>query len=267
MTTNDAALRPLADLFDLTGRVAVVTGAAMGIGRAVAERLARSGASVVIADRDGVAADDVAAELKQRGHDALGVRVDVAHEPDVTALFETTVRWRTRVDILVNNAGIYPSTPVSAMSMEQFESVLRVNLVGSFLCCRSAAALMPRGGSIVNITSIDALHPSAVGLAHYDASKHGLWGFTRNLALELAPRGIRVNALAPGAIATPGVAHMQAAAGQAAEDMLAAFLARIPLGRIGEPDDIARLVLVLASDASAYMTGSQVVVDGGALLA
>lgn len=266
---NESSIRPLADLFDLSGRTAVVTGAAMGIGSAVARRLGEAGASVVIADRDGDAAERTADELRLRGHDVVTVSADVSDEWDVTALFDTAARWRDGVGILVNNAGIFPTVPVLDMTSEQFDRVLDVNLRGAFLCSRAAARLMREGGqgSIVNITSIDALHPSMTGLAHYDASKHGLWGFTKNLALELAPYGIRVNAVAPGAVATPGVADMNPSGdGPSADEVLDAFLARIPLGRIGEPDDIARTVLFLASDASSYMTGSQVVVDGGVLL-
>jgi 2-deoxy-D-gluconate 3-dehydrogenase len=127
-----------------------------------------------------------------------------------------------------------------------------------------------RGGRIINVTSIDALHPSSPGLAPYDASEHGVWGFTKNVALELAPHRITVNAIAPGGIATPGAAHMadglQPHGGIDIEAVLQAFIARIPLGRMGEPDDIGRVALFLASDLAAYMTGSQVVVDGGALL-
>ena len=129
-----------------------------------------------------------------------------------------------------------------------------------------------KGGKIINITSIDAIHPSMVGLAHYDASKHGVWGFTKNVALELAPHGITVNAIAPGGVATPGVAKMQSGAAQPADATAAkaasdAFMATIPMHRMGEPDDIGKVALFLASDMSSYMTGSQVIVDGGALIA
>jgi 2-deoxy-D-gluconate 3-dehydrogenase len=167
------------------------------------------------------------------------------------------------IDILVNNAGIYPMVPLADLDAATFRHVLDVNLTGLFLCTKHASARMieqGRGGRIVNVTSIDALHPSMVGLSHYDASKHGAWGFTKNVALDLAPHGIWVNAVAPGGIMTPGTGEMD-------EENMRAFEAMIPMGRLGEPDDIARAVLFLASELASYMTGSQIVVDGGRLLA
>ncbi|HLG25532.1 MAG TPA: SDR family NAD(P)-dependent oxidoreductase, partial [Candidatus Gracilibacteria bacterium] len=158
------------------------------------------------------------------------------------------------------------------MSKEDFEKVIAVNLGGVFLCTKYASEQMKKqwnGGKIMNISSIDALHPSAIGLAHYDASKHGVWGFTKNSALELASHKIWVNAIAPGAIATPGVAEMQKATAGKPVDMtkvLEAFLNKIPMHRMGEPDDIGKVALFLASDMSSYMTGEQIVVDGGVLL-
>ena len=259
------------DLLDLTGRTAIVTGGAMGIGRGIVERLAEAGAAVVVADVDLEAAETAAKELVARRRDVLAMRVDVGDEDDVRRLVSDTIGWRGHVDILVSNAGIFPSTPVLDMTADEFDRVLRVNLRGIFLCAREVAHRMKAqgtGGRIINVTSIDALHPSAVGLAHYDASKHGAWGFTKNLALELAPHRIWVNAIAPGAVATPGVAHMQqgAAGGVDPKAVLEAFMDRVPMHRIGTPDDIARVALFLASDMASYLTGAQVVVDGGALL-
>jgi 2-deoxy-D-gluconate 3-dehydrogenase len=151
------------------------------------------------------------------------------------------------------------------METADFDRVVSVNLRGVFLCTREAALAMVeqgRGGAIVNVTSVDALHPSMVGLAHYDASKHGVWGFTKNVALELSPHGIRVNAVAPGGVLTEGVKEMGGDTAQAVE----AFASRIPMHHMGDPDDIARAVLFLASPLSSYMTGAQIVVDGGVLL-
>ena len=162
--------------------------------------------------------------------------------------------------------------PVLDMSPEDFDRVIRTKLRGVYLCSREAALRMrdqEAGGRIINVTSVDALHPPAVGLAHYDASKHGAWGFTKNLAIELAPHGIWVNAIAPGAIATPGVAAMQAGGAGAGVDpqkILETFLAKIPMRRMGAPDDIARAAMFLASDLASYITGAQIVVDGGVLL-
>jgi 2-deoxy-D-gluconate 3-dehydrogenase len=167
------------------------------------------------------------------------------------------------IDILVNNAGIYPMVPLGQLDAATFRRVLDVNLTGLFLCTKAVSAHMiehGRRGRIVNVTSIDALHPSMIGLSHYDASKHGAWGFTKNVALELAAHGIWVNAVAPGAIRTPGTVGMDEASTQA-------FEAMIPMGHMGDPDDIGRAVLFLASDLASYITGAQLVVDGGRLLA
>jgi 2-deoxy-D-gluconate 3-dehydrogenase len=262
----------LEDLLDLGGKTAIVTGGAMGIGRGIVERLAEAGAAVVIADADLEAAEATAKELGEQGRHVLAMYADVGDADDVHRLVADTIGWRGQVDILVNNAGIFPNLPVLDMSPEDFDRVIRVNLRGVFLCSREAALRMRAGGNggrIINITSVDALHPSGVGLAHYDASKHGVWGFTKNLAMELAPHHIWVNAIAPGAVATPGVAHLQAGATTGGTDpsaILEAFLARIPMRRMGAPDDIARAALFLASDLASYATGTQIVVDGGVLL-
>lgn len=263
----------IADLLDLTGRTAIVTGGAMGIGRAIAQRLAEAGAAVVLADADEDAAQTAAKELAEHGRAAWAVRADVGDEADVVRLVEEAAEWAGDIDILVNNAGIFPARPVLDMTAEEFDRVIRVNLRGLYLCSRHVALHMRdqgHGGRIINVTSIDAVHPSSPGLAAYDASKHGAWGFTKNLALELAPLGIWVNAIAPGGVATPGVARMQESStptGVDAAAMLEAFLAQVPMHRMGAPDDIARAALFLASDLASYLTGSQIVVDGGRLLA
>ncbi|MGN6609678.1 MAG: SDR family NAD(P)-dependent oxidoreductase [Jatrophihabitans sp.] len=254
----------IAELLDLTGRVAVVTGGGMGIGEGIARRLAEAGATVVVADIDFPAAGRVAAELVAAGGRATAAKVDVASEWEIRQLLGEVDAEHGRLDILVNNAGIYPNVPIADLTEETFDRVMRVNLRSVFLFTKFAAELMRMtgGGRIVNITSIDALHPSMVGLAHYDASKHGVWGFTKNAALEFAKDGITVNAVAPGGITTPGTG-----AGSVDPAVLEAFTARIPLGRFGTPDEIGTVVLFLVSDMAAYMTGAQVVVDGGVLLA
>lgn len=263
---------PINKLTDLSGKTAIVTGGAMGIGKGIVNRLHEAGANLVIADMDEAAAQTAAAALSsERPNSGLAVRVDVSEGADVANMVQKTVETFGGLDILVNNAGIFPNQPLAQMTEEDFMKVVNVNLRGVFLCTKASSDQMikqGRGGRIINITSIDALHPSMVGLAHYDATKHGVWGFTKNIAKELAEHKIWVNAIAPGGVATPGVAKMQGPT-QAGADMKAAtdaFLARIPMHRMGEPDEIGKVALFLASQMSSYMTGSQVVVDGGALL-
>lgn len=257
-------------LLDLSGKTAIVTGGAMGIGLGIVTRLAQAGASVLIADMDEATGAKSAQDLSVKGLKVKSVKTDVSSDEDVNKMVQTAVQEFGGLDIFVNNAGIFPSMLLSKMTKEDFDKVIAVNLRGVFLCTEAASKRMisqGRGGKIINITSIDALHPSAVGLAHYDASKHGVWGFTKNVALELAPQKIYVNAIAPGGIATPGVAKMsQGANAEQQKKATEAFLARIPMGRMGEPDDIGKVALFLASDMSSYMTGEQIVVDGGVLL-
>ncbi|MEI7889207.1 MAG: SDR family NAD(P)-dependent oxidoreductase [Actinomycetes bacterium] len=252
----------LKEAISLEGKTAIVTGGAMGIGRAIAQRLHEAGANVVVSDPNAVRDEVVRQLIEARAESAMATDTDVSDGDAVEAMVARTVKTFGAVDILINNAGIYPSMPMLEMAPEQFRRVVEINLTGLFLCTQAASREMVergRGGTIVNITSIDALHPSMVGLSHYDASKNGAWGFTKNVALELAPHGIRVNAIAPGGVSTPGVSGMDAA-------MIAEFESLIPLGRMGDPDEIAMAALFLASDMSTYMTGSQMVVDGGRLL-
>jgi len=261
-------MQPLSELLNLARKTAIVTGGAKGIGYGIGYRLAEAGASVVIADLDETAATKTATEFAAKGWKAIAVKVDVSSEPDVERMMAEAKAEFGSVDILVNNAGIYPSEPIANMSAEDFERVVHVNLRSVFLTTKHAAAAMRqagKGGRIINISSIDALHPSMVGLAHYDASKHGVWGFTKNSALELAADKIWVNAIAPGGVETPGTT---AAQGDKAVDpqVMQAFMAKIPMHRMGQPDDIGKVAVFLASDMASYMTGSQIVVDGGALL-
>jgi 2-deoxy-D-gluconate 3-dehydrogenase len=225
---------------------------------------------VLVADLDEATAEQTAQELSGKGWVAQALKVDVSDEADVKRMITVCKEQFGSVDILVNNAGIYPMVPVAQMTAEQFEKVLHVNLLSVFLTVKYAAEVMKTqdGGKIINVSSIDALHPSMVGLAHYDSSKHGVWGFTKNVALELAEHKIWVNAIAPGSIATPGTAAMSqgASAEQIAAQSAAFFNAKIPMHRAGDPDDIGKVALFLASDMSSYMTGEMVVVDGGVLL-
>jgi len=261
-------LTSLPKLIDLKGKTAIVTGGAIGIGFGIAYRLAEAGANVVIADINEDAGHKAAQELSSNTGKAVFMRTDVSLEEDVRATTDLTVETYGRIDILVNNAGIYPIIPVMQMTPADFEKIMAVNLKSAFLFTKAVAEVMiskGEGGKIINITSIDALHPSSVGLAVYDASKHGLWGFTKNTALELAHHNIQINAIAPGGIATPGTGAGQQATPEM-EAVLEKFLEKIPMRRMGEPDDIGKVALFLASDLSSYMTGSQIVVDGGVLL-
>lgn len=260
-------------LLDLSGKTAIVTGGAAGIGLGIVTRLAEAGASVMIADVSEEDSKKAVDDLSAKGLKVKATLTDVSSEEAVKKLIEETVKAFGSLDILVNNAGIYPNMPLSVMSLADFEKVLSINLKGVFLTIKYTSEQMikqGKGGKIINVTSIDALHPSMVGLAAYDSSKHGLWGFTKNIALELAQHKIWVNAIAPGGITTPGVAKMQSGAPVDPKvdpkAMIEAFLSKIPMHRMGEPDDIGKVALFLASDMSSYMTGSQIVVDGGALL-
>lgn len=259
-------------LLDLSGKAAIVTGA-VGIGFGIAYRLAEAGANIMIASYKQPEIDDTVSKLTQKGFKAKGIQVDVSNEEGVKRMVDETVNVYGEIDILVNNAGIYPNIPLSRMKTPDFEKIIDVNLKGVFLCTKYVSEQMKKqgkGGKIINITSIDALHPSMVGLAAYDASKHGVWGFTKNSALELSQHKIWVNAIAPGGIVTPGVQEMQKNApadpNVDMEKVVEAFMAKIPMHRMGETDEIGKVALFLASDMSSYMTGSQIVVDGGALL-
>jgi len=257
-------------LLDLSGKTAIVTGGSIGIGYGISYRLAEAGANIVIAGRNIDEAKKAVEELTQKGFKVKAVKTDVSLEEDVKNLVAETVKLFGSVDILVNNAGMFPFVPLSQLTSEVFDKVIATNLRGVFLCTKYVSEQMikqGKGGKIINITSIDALHPSMIGLSHYDASKHGVWGFTKNVALELAKNNIWVNAVAPGGVMTPGVAIAQAQ-GKPVD------LPRNPeppkmevaMGRMGVPDDIGKTVLFLASSMASYMTGSQIVVDGGYLL-
>jgi 2-dehydro-3-deoxy-D-gluconate 5-dehydrogenase len=263
---------PFNNLLNLTGKTAIVTGGGLGIGNGIATRLAQAGANIIIADRTPEHGEKAVADLVAQGLKAKAIQTDVSVEEEVKNMVEQTVATFGGLDILVNNAGIFPNIPVMQLQAADFQKIIDVNLKGVYLTTKYSAEQMikqNRGGKIINVTSIDAIHPSMVGLATYDASKHGAWGFTKNVALELAPHKIWVNAIAPGGINTPGVAKMNSGAPTPGVDMqkvMETFLAGIPMHRMGEPDDIGKVALFLASDMSSYMTGSQIVVDGGYLL-
>jgi len=253
---------------------ALVTGAGRSIGRAIALRLAEAGAALLVADVDLDGGRETVEAIAALGGTAEAMVADVANVAEGRAAVAEAVAAFGRLDVLVNNAGIFPFAAALTLAEEQWDRVLDVNLKGAFFLARAAARLMiaaRRGGRIVNVASVAALRPSG-NLAHYDASKGGLLALTRALALEFAPHGITVNAILPGEIDTPGTrgnaSELDQEGGVAVMDMRAPeFLARIPLGRLGTPEDVANAALFLASGASAYITGASLVVDGGYLLA
>ncbi|MFA4834147.1 MAG: SDR family NAD(P)-dependent oxidoreductase [Patescibacteria group bacterium] len=260
--------KTIGELFNLSGKTAIVTGGAMGIGFGIVRRLYEAGANIVIADIDKKVGEEKAEELSGKKNKVIFIKTDVSSEKDVKNLISKTVKEFGGLNIFVNNAGIFPNKLILDMDLALWEKIQAINLRGVFLCCREAGKAMVKAGqgNIINIASIDALHPSMPGLASYDASKHGVWGFTKNFALEVAKKGVRVNAIAPGGISTEGVQKMNGGGGANQEEMIKQFTQKIPLGRFGEPDEIALAVLFLASEASSYMTGSMIVVDGGFLL-
>lgn len=262
----------ITELFDLSGKGAAVTGGAMGIGQGIAFRLAEAGAGVLIGDIDLAAANQTVGEIKSRGGEAQAVYADVRSAADAKKVAKATVKAFGSLDILVNNAGIYPLVPLMQVTEELWDRVLDINLKGSFLYAQAAAGEMIKaghGGRIINIASIDALKPQEMGV-HYNASKGGVVMLTKSLALELAPYRILVNTVAPGGIGTPGVDAANKAFSQATgiepEVLMQGFVQRIPLQHRGEPDDIAKVVLFLASAAADYVTGSLLLVDGGYML-
>jgi 2-deoxy-D-gluconate 3-dehydrogenase len=255
MTPNE---RSLAELTDLGGKVAIVTGAAQGLGFEVASRLAEAGAAVVVNDLDGARAGAAAEQIAAAGGRATASAGDVARRADAEAMLATALDAYGRVDILVNNAGIWPQSPFLEADESLWARTLEVNLLGQLLCAQVVARRLVEqgeGGAIVNVASIAAAVPHPDGLVAYGASKAGVVNATRTLAKSLAAAGIRVNAVLPGGMETPGVMNTPRRSG-----------ADIPLGRRAHPGEVALAVLFLASDLACYVTGAELVVDGGATL-
>ncbi len=242
---------------DLSGRVALVTGAGRGLGRAIARSLGAAGAEVACVDIDAGALAETADGIRTAGSRAETFTCDVTDSARVNEVVDQVVKQMGRLDILVNNAGITRDGMIMRMKDDQWDAVVAINLRGTFLFTRAVARPMmkARAGRIVNIASISGLMGNP-GQANYSASKAGVIGLTRTVARELASRNITVNAVAPGFIATEMTAKL-------GEDILSQVQKEIPLGRLGEPQDVADAVLYLASDAAAFITGHVLTVDGG----
>jgi NAD(P)-dependent dehydrogenase (short-subunit alcohol dehydrogenase family) len=247
-------------LFDLTGRVAIVSGGSMGLGRQMAEGLAEMGAKLVLCARKKERCEEVAEELRARGVQALALECDVREPDAIRDAVHTTVEKFGRIDILINSAGVSWAAPVEQMTLEQWNKVLSTNLTGTFLFCQAAgrAMLAQRSGKIINMASVAGLGGSSTELQAigYHASKGGVIAFTKDLACKWAPHNIQVNAIAPGWFPT----HMSE---RVIERRKESLLTKIPMNRFGGDEDLKGAAVFLASQASAYVTGQVLVVDGG----
>jgi 3-oxoacyl-[acyl-carrier protein] reductase len=245
---------------DLTGKVAIVTGASKGIGAAIAKGLAAAGAAVVVnyaSSREG--ADRVVAEIATKGGKAIAVAADVSKAADVQRLFGETKKAFGALDVLVNNAGVYRFAALEEVTEDEFHREFNINVLGVLLASREAMKHFgPDGGSVINISSVASTSPTPMAVV-YSATKGAVDTITRVLAKELGPKNIRVNAINPGGVETEGL-HVMGVIGSDFEKQM---VARTPLGRLGQPDDIASVAVFLASKASGWMTGETIAVGGG----
>ncbi|MFZ5640158.1 MAG: 3-oxoacyl-[acyl-carrier-protein] reductase [Bacillota bacterium] len=244
----------------LRDKTAIVTGGSRGIGQAVAMALANAGADVVVADVDLEAAEQVAAEIRNLGRKALAVKANVSDAAGAAEMVQAAINEFGKVDILVNNAGITRDTLLMRMKEEDWDAVLNVNLKGVFNCTKAVISSMmkQRYGRIVNIASVVGIIGNA-GQANYASAKAGMIGFTKSVAREVASRNITVNAVAPGFIQTQMTDVLP-------DNVKAKLMEQIPMGRLGQPEDIANAVVFLASDAAGYITGQTISVNGGMVM-
>lgn len=258
------------DIARVSGKNVIITGAAMGIGYGIAKRFAAAGANCLLVDLNADVLSEATSKLALEPGQAKVLHVDITDPGAADEVVSGCVAMYGSVDVLVNNAGIFPSAPTLEMTPEFFRHVIDVNLNAAVFLSKAVGRQMAKqgdGGKIVNVASIDAVHPSMEGLAAYDASKGAVLMFSKNFALEMAKHGVQVNVVAPGAIATEGASRpISSLTAEQQQAVLAEFIAKVPVGRIGTPDDVAKAVQFLAGAGSDYMTGALVVVDGGRLL-
>ncbi len=252
-------------MFALTGKKALVTGASRGIGKGIALALAKQGADVAVNYRSKKEeAEAVVAEIKKMGREAFAVQADVSEAGSVAKMFEEVgSKWK-KIDILVNNAGILSQHPFGEIPEEEWDKVIKVNLKGQFLCSQAVLKLMGTGGKIINMASVASggVGIGSSNIAHYSTSKGGSVALTEAMAVELGPKGINVNAIAPGLVATDMTKFITED-----KEALKGMLARVPKGRAGKPEDIGAAAAFLASDEADYVTGTVLYVDGGWLSA
>ncbi len=250
----------------LKDRVAIITGGAKGIGKGIALKFAREGCNIVVNARHIEGAEKVAAEIKAMGRKAIAIAADVSKSAEVNDLVKRTIKEFGKIDILVNNAGgVSGDAKIEETSEQAWDKVIAINLTGQFLCCKAVIPYMKKNkyGKIINVSSMGAIHPPAP-IVHYHAAKGGVLGLTTNLALELAQENITVNAILPGPIKTEFFTEMFKGKSEAEAKAFFKMLdGKVPMRRMGEPDEVAGVALFLASDLSSYVTGEAINVGGG----